>query len=197
MKTKNIICGIAGILATMSAANAVDTAQVKAACQKNNGTLWVESTQSCIPANPCDTSKSYGAKYENYCNRTFAGSEVDGDTYKFLVEVYAKKHGLDCEPQTTECGSEGQDFVVCNGRDVIVFEFDDICDTVTTPGRIDYTKTCKALGTKFDGHKCVGTQESDCDLYIKIAEHYSDVKEWLRPEMIKNLCTPKAEDLLN
>lgn len=209
MNIKNIMCGIFCVFVSMtlaSADTATDTEKIKEACQKNAQTLWVENTQRCIPVNPCDTSKSYGDKYEKYCNRTFAKDNVDGDSYKFLVEVYAKKHGLDCMPKTADSAFVGQDFVVCQGNDVMVFEFDDISDAMAKPGRLDYEKVCRALGTKYEDGRCAGAKESDCDLYLEIAKKYDDVNSWLTgehqssAEHIMWLCKPKqpgAEDLLN
>ncbi|MBR5355171.1 MAG: hypothetical protein IK122_03515, partial [Alphaproteobacteria bacterium] len=114
---KKVTLGIAGILAMVSSANAVDTAQIKAACQSSDKTLWVERSQVCIPRNPCDNQK-----YGKYCNRVFAEYQSPADTnvYIDLINLYAKTHGLECDAVPQESALIGQDYVICQGIDVMV-----------------------------------------------------------------------------
>lgn len=122
---KKLIFGIAGIIAMVSSADAVDTAQIKAACQSSDKTLWVERNQVCIPRNPCKDSK-----FEKYCNKDFADfqSPAGSDMYISLINLYANSHNLSCSAVRQEAKWVGQDYVVCMGTDVMVFEFEDIED---------------------------------------------------------------------
>lgn len=177
MKTKNIICGIAGILATMSAANAVDTAQIKAACQANKKTLWVERNQVCIPRNPCKDSK-----YEQYCNRDFKDVQIKELGYKVLVEAFARTHNLSCVPVDTKSKLLGQDYVICMGDDVMVFEFDDISEVAIKDELTDrymlnrYPAVCRAIGgSTLEDNKtaCSQVTKADCMTLKEVLEKYN------------------------
>lgn len=123
---KKIIFGIVGIMSVMIPALAdvsSDTAKLKAACQASDKTLWVERNQVCIPKNPCKDSK-----FEQYCNRDFKNVQIQELGYKILIEAYAGTHDLECLPVDTKSKLIGQDYVVCMGDDVMVFEFDDISE---------------------------------------------------------------------
>ncbi len=115
---KKTLLGIAGILAMISSANAVDTSQIKAACQSSDKTLWVERNQVCIPRNPCENPN-----YEQYCNRVFRDvypNVYDGEE-KDLVNLFALTRELDCKALDHEAYQGNT--VVCYGDDVVVFEF--------------------------------------------------------------------------
>ena len=114
-------------LAVISSVRAEEdmTAKIKAACQKSDKTYWVESTGACIPKNPCKDN----VYKEAYCSNIFKDIELTGkNEYMFLVDLDRTLRGLDCEVQPTKSKSSGQDYVPCVGRDVMVYEFDDIHD---------------------------------------------------------------------
>ena len=123
---KKIIFGIVGIMSVMIPTLAdvsSDTAKLKAACKASDKTLWVERNQVCIPKNPCKDSK-----FEQYCNRDFRDyqSPKGSNMYVHLINLYANAHGLSCSAVPQDAKWAGQDFVVCQGTDIMVFEFDDI-----------------------------------------------------------------------
>lgn len=125
MKTKIMTGVLAGVISSAAFA-APDVAAIKAACQSSDKTIWVEKNQICIPANPC-TSDNMNAK--QYCSSLFADSQTGTDRGAMgVVDLYAKTHGLDCEPVSVEFNAVGQDYVTCVGNDVMVFEFDDTRD---------------------------------------------------------------------
>lgn len=125
MKTKIMTGVLAGVISSAAFA-APDVAAIKAACQSSDKTIWVEKNQICIPANPC-TSDNMNAK--QYCNTVFADDQTGSDREAMaVVDLYAKTHGLDCEPVNVQFSAAGQDYVTCVGNDVMVFEFDDTRD---------------------------------------------------------------------
>ena len=114
---KKIMFGIVGVVAVLASANAAETADIKAACQASDKTLWVERNKVCIPRNPCaDTS----GKYNQYCIHVF--DDVYPNTYageeKDLVNLYAISHNLDCKARDVE-----DNIVICYGDDVFAFQF--------------------------------------------------------------------------
>lgn len=180
MKSKKMLFGIAGVLAVISSVNAADTDAIRQKCQSSDKTLWVENNQVCIPRNPCDTSrKSYEAN-KRYCNRLFSNVQTEENGYKILIDLYAQSRGLSCVPLSQDGALVGQDYVVCYGKDVMVFEFDDISDVHQhrASGRFDddvcvaaggvsikYAKV-KALVNGEDPKRvpyCDGLTETDCN----------------------------------
>lgn len=172
---KKITFGILGLVSVISAASAVDTAQIKIACQNSDKTLWVERDQVCIPRNPCDNPN-----FSKYCNRDFANTQVGKGDDQILINVYAEKNGISCKAVPQESKLVGQDYVVCQGDDVMVFEFDDISDMNRTSGvsSIDVRRTlCELIGggysdmdDKADPLVCTGVSEYECNIpnkYIK------------------------------
>ena len=164
---KKTLLGIAGILAIISVANAADTDKIKVACQSSDKTLWVERNQVCIPRNPCDNSK-----YEQYCNRDFKDVESRHYlTFRNMIDLYAETHNLSCKSVNTESKLVGQDYVVCMGDDVMVFEYNDISDNSLIPSKSDIRNVakgfCLAAGGKLlsdveYGYNCGGLNESLC-----------------------------------
>lgn len=176
---KKTLLGIAGILAMISSANAVDTSQIKAACQSSDKTLWVERNQVCIPRNPCKD-----ARYDKYCNRVFRDVQTHGNLYKGLIELYADTHNLSCVPVEQDSKAFGQDYVVCKGIDVMVFEFNDIHDTGSfwkLP--LNFYKDlatglCSAVDGTFDEDVCGGINRETCAKISQIIKKYD--REFLR-----------------
>lgn len=172
---KKTLLGIAGVLAMISSANAVDTAQIKAACQSSDKTLWVERNQVCIPRNPCKNSK-----YDKYCNRIFRDVQTHHNGYKVMIEVFAKTHTLSCVPVDTNPKIVGQDYVICMGDDVMVFEFDDIHDDVIISDDNYmynlYPFLCKAIDGNVlqDGNKskCYTTTKDACGVLNSVLKKH-------------------------
>lgn len=184
---KKLMFGIAGVMAVLASANAAETADIKAACQASDKTLWVERNKVCIPKNPCKDSN-----YEKYCNRIYKDLEVfrlDGDSNfvspaaMLLVEAYAKGHGLSCSPVDTKSKMVGQDYITCMGDDVMVFEFDDVNDTPVaasfSQSRInEYTKKyrgllCEAMGGAHDeSGVCHNVSKNQCEQLDNMADSY-------------------------
>jgi hypothetical protein len=170
-KMKKTLLGIAGILAMISSANAADTAQIKAACQSSSKTLWVERNQVCIPRNPCGNPN-----FDQYCNRDFANIQLVDREYESIVNYYADVNNLDCKVVPQRSSFVGQDYIVCMGKDVMVFEFDDIKDsTMKVKDCLSdgaRTALCTIMGVSADpmGGGCYGTKESIC---LKANKHLS------------------------
>ena len=171
---KKTLLGIAGILAMISSANAVDTSQIKAACQSSDKTLWVESNQVCIPRNPCENPN-----YEQYCNRVFANVQTGSDEYIEYINIYAKTHNLNCNAVPQSAKLIKDDYVVCMGNDVMVFEYDDIKETKEMSLTPKQTILCSIAGGKIGYYVwasgtpayflCEGVNESMCNaLYSSI-----------------------------
>jgi hypothetical protein len=178
MKTKIMTGVLAGVISSAAFA-APDVAAIKAACQSSDKTIWVEKNQICIPANPC-TSDNMNAK--QYCNTMFAGNQTGSDgEAKGVVDLYAKTHGLDCEPVNVQFSAAGQDYVTCVGNDVMVFEFDDTRDAdhgfyhLVNDFHGSFEVVCKAAGGDIyqshsysaekimnNSYKCYGLTESVC-----------------------------------
>lgn len=173
MKTKIMTGVLAGVISSAAFA-APDVAAIKAACQSSDKTIWVEKNQICIPANPC-TSDNMNAK--QYCNTVFADDQTGSDNEAMgLVDLYAKTHGLDCEPVNVQFSAAGQDYVTCVGNDVMVFEFDDTRDMDhglyrgTNDFYHSFSPVCEAAGgdiyqSSSDGYTyydCYGLSESVC-----------------------------------
>ena len=163
---KKTLLGIAGILAMISSANAIDTAQIKAACQSSDKTLWVERNQVCIPRNPCDNPN-----YEQYCNREFSNLQMVDREYEGIINYFAKVKNLDCKAVPQKSKLAGQDYVVCMGTDVMVFEFDDISnkweelrDCISDGAR---KAACIIMGGTYGPNDlgCYGASENDCMMF--------------------------------
>lgn len=177
MKMKKIVlCAAAGI-AAMSCANAagIDVNQIKTACQSSDKTLWVERNQVCIPRNPCKDEK-----YKQYCNRQFKDVQTRDVGYMVLVDLYAQAHNISCKPVRQDAKLVGQDYVVCQGNDVMVFEFDDISDFVLLDVSYENEmrkELCKAVGgVIYEGEKgsgfCHQTTEEKCNLAQNVLKSY-------------------------
>lgn len=175
MKTKIMTGVLAGVISSAAFA-APDVAAIKAACQSSDKTIWVEKNQICIPANPC-TSDNMNAK--QYCNTVFADDQTGSDEEAMaVVDLYAKTHGLDCEPVNVQFSAAGQDYVTCVGNDVMVFEFDDTRDADhgfyhrVKDFHGSFEVVCKAAGgdiyqSSSDGYsayECYGLTESVCGM---------------------------------
>ena len=95
-------------------------------CKSKSNKIWVENTKTCIPENPCKESG-----YEKYCNRDFKEyqSPKGSNMYVHLINLYADSHNLKCSAVPKDADLVGQDFVLCKGNDVMVFEFDDISNS--------------------------------------------------------------------
>ena len=161
-------------------------------CKSKSDKIWVESTKECIPANPCKDST-----YDTYCNRMFKDFEVkgiggewkneSGDGYKLLVAAYALGHDLSCKPLDAESKTIGQDYVMCYGDDVMVFEFDDINDinvkaSFSKEAREKYNDEysrlfCEALGGGYNTEYavCTGISEERCVAADRLAFKYKNL----------------------
>ena len=124
---KKLMFGIAGVMAVLASANAAETADIKAACQASDKTLWVERNKVCIPKNPCENPN-----FDQYCNREFRNLQLADGEYIGLINYYADVNNIDCKAVPQNAKLTGQDYVICMGKDVLVFEFDDINDIVIT-----------------------------------------------------------------
>ncbi len=181
---KKIMFGIAGVMVVLASANAVDVSQIKVACQASDETLWVERNQVCIPRNPCKDSK-----YESYCNRKYANEQLMGtagdwrmtasNDYKVLIEAYAIGHNLSCVPVDTVAKALGDDYVICMGTDVMVFQFDDISNATLSESkakdRFDLL-VCEAIGGAYssDTRVCKGIGKNECDLLERLEDKYEN-----------------------
>jgi len=121
-------------------------------CKAKSDKIWVERTHECIPTNPCKDSK-----YEEYCNRAFKDYQSPGgtDLYIYLIDFYAESHNLSCKAVPQDSSMFGQDYVVCQGTDVMVFEFDDINNyniwSEYHPAQRPHQKTLEAICTAAGG----------------------------------------------
>lgn len=182
---KKLVCGIVGIMAAVSAASAndvaQDTAKLKAACQASDKLVWVERNQVCIPRNPCKDSK-----YEVYCNRLFKDVQTQGVGYQVFIEAFARTHNLDCSVVEQNSKLIGQDYVICMGNDVMVFEFDDISNFQLRDGFVgpnpmkNLSTLCAAVGGHGDSARneqyCI-TTESNCTILNSVLKKvYGDAK---------------------
>lgn len=168
---KTLLSVIAG-LAVIGSANA----GIKETCLEHPDKLvWVEKTQRCIPINPC---KSDDEKIKAmYCVRRFRDVQTRGDLYKGLIELYAETYNVDCAPVEQEAKLIGQDYVLCKGSNVRVFEFDDIHNSspFTFP---DYEKLatalCSSVNGYFDSEKngCLGIGDLVCGRLNKVIRKY-------------------------
>ncbi len=172
MKTSKIIMGALVGLMAVSAVRAEEdmTAKIKTACQKSDKTYWVESTGACIPKNPCKDN----VKYSSYCNKMFQDIQVSYENnYMFFVDLDKTLRGLDCEIQPTKAAPSGQDYVPCVGKDVMVYEFDDIDDK---QGHLNWDEKtsmpevalCRILTENGVIQKHGGTSTISKELYDKI-----------------------------
>lgn len=180
-KMKKLMIGIAGIMAMVASVNAADTDKIKAACQASDKTLWVERNKVCIPKNPCKDEK-----FEAYCNRTYKDYQCT-ETYEYqvLVAAYALGHNLSCTVLESDSHLVGQDYVICAGDDVMVFEFDDINDTrteisaeQTAERRKEYKRMiCEAVGGACNSKsECLDVSETLCHkLEKELAGYHSPV----------------------
>ena len=163
---KILLYVVAGVISASTVCFA-DTAGIKAACEQSDKLLWDARNEKCIPRNPC--AEEYEGKYGRYCNRTFKDfqSGYGFDHYIELINIYASTHGLNCEAIPQSAKFFGQDYVVCQGTDVMVFEFDDIQDA-NVFNRFGYReKFLEALcaaggGLMADTNKCKLSPNSVC-----------------------------------
>jgi hypothetical protein len=167
---KMLMCVAAGaVVMSCASANDIDVNQIRTACQSSDKTLWVERNQVCIPRNPCENQKFY-----HYCNRVFGNVETQGVGYRILIDLYARAHNLSCKPVNQDAKLFGQDYVVCDGIDVMVFEFDDIHDHAIN--NIDYlSRMTKALCTAVDGQKVGGDWTGKCMTSKERCQNINDV----------------------
>ena len=168
---KMLMCAAAGAVAISCAnANDIDVNQIKTACQNSDKTLWVERNQVCIPRNPCGSEK-----FSNYCSHVFSNVETQGVGYKVLIDLYARAHYLSCKPVNQHAKLVGQDYVVCNGTDVMVFEFDDIHDRAINKDIHYFSRMTKALCSAVDGQKVGEDWSGKCSTSSKNCQHIKDV----------------------
>ena len=162
-------------------------------CQSKSDKIWVESTKACIPENPCKDSE-----YEKaYCNRAFANfqSPAGTDLYIDLINLYAENHALNCKAVPKESKLVGQDYVVCKGTDVMVFEFDDINDhalhNVSNYLNDLNAAVCVASGGQMQNKKCETVHA--CSKFDNMIENISkvltNVKTFLLREDKADGCT--------
>lgn len=187
---KLLFCVMAGVVA-MSCAHADDTDKIKAACERSEKTVWVERNKVCVPRNPCNSSDPDIVKY---CNRTFADFESSGgtDAYIDLINIYAATHGLNCQAVEQKAKLVGQDYVLCQGTDVMVFEFDDINDY--QPLHLnDWTERfvkalCTAGRGTLKGDTCQLSPESICIMSENLLQKNPDLKKFLISTSSGDLC---------
>ena len=177
--SKIILASILGAV-VLNCANADDYDGPRNRCKSKSDKIWVERTKACIPENPCKDSN-----FEKYCNRDFKNLDTGLVGYKILIDVYTKTHGISCEPENTESKIFGQDYVLCQGQDVLVFEFDDIDDALFNneehaPFQFSWEEMCRALGKTSlqkdmeygSYYECQGITEDDCDIITKSVNKY-------------------------
>lgn len=176
---KKLVCAIVGIMSISGVnANEVGIDQLRIACQSSEKTLWVERNQLCIPRNPCKSEK-----FEAYCNRLFKDIQTLDLGYMVLIDIYAQTHGLSCKPVRQDSKLFGQDYVLCDGVDVMVFEFDDIHNhsllSVPEERLFGY---CYAIGGQIGGsdgkYVCFDVSKRDCDIAARIVEEYGFSKNY-------------------
>lgn len=187
-----VVCSIMAV----SYARADDTAKLKAACEESDKTLWVERNRVCIPRNPCNSSDQNILKY---CNRTFADFESSGgtDAYIDLINIYAATHGLDCRAVAQRAKLLGQDYVVCQGTDVMVFEFDDINDYQPLHLNNWTERFVKALCTAgrgtFKDDTCQLSPESICIMSENLLQKNPDLRKFLISTSSGDICEVKID----
>ena len=187
-----VMCSIMAV----SYARADDTAKLKAACEESDKTLWVERNRVCIPRNPCNSSDQNILKY---CNRTFADFESSGgtDAYIDLINIYAATHGLDCRAVSQSAKLFGQDYVVCQGTDVMVFEFDDINDYQPLHLNNWTERFVKALCTAgrgtFKDDTCQLSPESICIMSENLLQKNPDLRKFLISTSSGDICEVKID----
>lgn len=146
MKTKNLICGIVGTLATISVASASEDE-----CMQRQGMVWNSKDQVCISATPCEDSE-----YDEYCNRIFKNVQLqNGEDAKKLIDLYLSKQDLSCtEIDMDEAHLVGQDRIRCHLSDgsYTEFEFDDYSESTDSTGDFGFAKgVCLIYGGEPDG----------------------------------------------
>ena len=160
---KKTLLGIAGVLAMISSANAefetwataaeknsknsdITTQTIRTACQNSDKTLWDESNSVCIPRNPCRDSK-----YERYCIRDLKTiTTFWGNNYVDYINIYAKMHNIDCRA-VQQNRDLGTDYVVCQGRDLKVFDFGNTYAESSFSITPVYEALCKIAGGRVTG----------------------------------------------
>lgn len=173
MKKMLMFAAAGAVAMSCASANDIDVNQIRTACQNSDKTLWVERNQVCIPRNPCKNEK-----FSQYCNRTFKDVQTRDLGYLVLIDLYAQTHNLSCKPVRQDAKLVGQDFVVCQGTDVMVFEFDDISDfvllDVSYKQKMGY-ELCRAAGGVRDGNFCLELSEQKCNLVADVLRNYGFV----------------------
>ena len=168
---KILLSGLASLAVIGVANGGITTEVAREICLRHpDKYIWVENTKRCIPINPCKSDNE--TIVNTYCNRTFNNVQTHGALYKGLIELYSETHALQCEPVDQKAKLFGQDYVLCSGNDVMMFEFDDIHDSTLVNSLSFYTNLanglCDAVSGNFDGDNfCVGISDSTCR---KIAE---------------------------
>ena len=147
---KNIMFGITAILVTViqAIATEIDMAEIKAACEASDELLWDESNEYCVPRNPCLDETG---TYSQYCNwKTFENVySIFYNEWNPLVKIYAKTHGLDCEPTYAD-GT----FVWCTGKDLKVFKFASASDNTYEDSAKHYERGMQTHGGGFKEAIC-------------------------------------------
>lgn len=167
---KKVMFGIAGVMAVLASANAVDTAEIKTACQRSDKTYWVESTNACIPKNPC---KADQVKYGSYCINAFKNVETPNvGIARKLSEGYLTLAGRDVSYCEGEHSLVGQNYIYCytRGGGYAVFEFDDTTNNELlgeeSVERLQaFTVLCEVAGGKIspEDNSCTGISKTKCD----------------------------------
>ena len=151
-------------------------------CKAKSDKIWVERTHDCIPQNPCENPN-----FDQYCNREFRNLQLADGEYIGLINYYADVNNIDCKAVPQNAKLIGQDYVICMGKDVLVFEFDDINDIVITKSKVEnffsddlMHALCKIMGGTLEEKTdyvrepwldCVKASEDRC----KTASKYFDI----------------------
>lgn len=174
---KKIVFGILALFVVAGSVSAVPSVDDRRAmCEKTDGYVWVPKTKACIPVNPCK-SDNFTIK-DAYCVDIFDEVQTHGDLYLGLVELYARAHKLQCAPVEQKAKLVGQDYVMCMGDDVRVFEFDDIQDSNSTKSSDFFvnlaTGLCEAVGGYFDSddNLCKDVLVEECDMINETIQKY-------------------------
>lgn len=145
-------------------------------CKKKGvNALYVERDGVCVLDNPCKDNK-----YTKYCNRVFKDVQTRSDIYMDMVDLYAETHKLSCKSQKADSKLFGADFVVCDGPDVMVFEFDDIHNFnvffgVTEKREYFEKGLCVSVGGNIKNHGCIGINEVACNKLDKIIRNNQEM----------------------
>ncbi len=173
---KKTLLSVLAAVSVIGVASAVPSVEDrKAMCEKYpEKYIWVANSAACIPINPCKSDNTQIK--DTYCNRVFSDVQTHGGLYKGLIELYAETYGLQCTPVEQQANSYGQDYVLCKGNDVMVFEFDDINDGNFGKSLDFYDKLakglCDAVSGNFNDGICEGANETNCGKINKVIKKY-------------------------